>query len=123
MPSLYRQYRPQFFKYIAGQAHVTETLQQAILKDKVSHAYLFQGPRGTGKTTTARVFAKRLNCSKPKKAEPCGKCEVCVATQEHRNLDIIEIDAASNRGIDDIRALRERVSLAPTLGSTKTTNN
>lgn len=119
MPSLYRQYRPQFFKDIAGQAHVTETLQQAILKDKVSHAYLFQGPRGTGKTTTARVFAKRLNCAKPKKAEPCGKCNVCVATQEQRNMDIIEIDAASNRGIDDIRALRERVGLAPTLGTTK----
>ncbi|MEX0650010.1 MAG: DNA polymerase III subunit gamma/tau [Candidatus Andersenbacteria bacterium] len=119
MPALYRQYRPQTFGEVVGQDHVTAILEQAILKDRVAHAYLFQGPRGTGKTTTARLLAKRLNCTKAKGVEPCGKCNVCVTTQEQRNIDIIEIDAASNRGIDDIRALREHVTLAPVLGQYK----
>ncbi|MEX1111923.1 MAG: DNA polymerase III subunit gamma/tau [Candidatus Andersenbacteria bacterium] len=119
MPAIYRQYRPQTFGEVVGQDHVTNILEQAILKDRVAHAYLFQGPRGTGKTTTARLLAKRLNCTKPKGVEPCGKCKLCVATQEHRNVDIIEIDAASNRGIDDIRALREQIALAPNIGTYK----
>lgn len=119
MPTLYRLYRPQTFAEVTGQAHITATLEQAILKNRVSHAYLFQGPRGTGKTTTARILAKRLNCAKPKDAEPCGKCAVCKATQNNQNMDIIEIDAASNRGIDDIRALRENVGLSPSMGTYK----
>ena len=119
MPALYRQYRPTTFAEISGQEHITGVLQQEILTKKLAHAYLFQGPRGTGKTTTARVFAKRLNCTKSKTAEPCGICSSCVAFQENRFMDILEIDAASNRGIDDIRALRETASLAPTGGEYK----
>ena len=119
MPTLYRQYRPQKFSDISGQAHITDTLQKAIEKGKVSHAYLFQGPRGTGKTTTARIFAKRLNCSSSKTSEPCGKCKLCKSAGTNSNLDVIEIDAASNRGIDDIRALRENVSLSPSSGKYK----
>ncbi len=119
MPTLYRQYRPQTFAEVVGQDHITKTLQQAIKQDRISHAYLFQGPRGTGKTTTARLLAKRLNCLKAKDTEPCGQCSLCVAAKNNQNLDIIEIDAASNRGIDDIRALRERISLSPTISKYK----
>lgn len=119
MPALYRQYRPSTFAEIIGQRHITSILEQEILKNKIAHAYLFQGPRGTGKTTTARVFAKRLNCSKSKTAEPCNTCSACTAFEQKRSLDVLEIDAASNRGIEDIRALRETVSLSPTNGSYK----
>ncbi len=119
MPALYRQYRPSTFAEIIGQRHITSILEQEILKNKIAHAYLFQGPRGTGKTTTARVFAKRLNCSQSKTAEPCNTCSACTAFTQKRSLDVLEIDAASNRGIEDIRALRETVSLSPTNGSYK----
>lgn len=119
MPALYRQYRPVTFAEITGQNHITSVLGQEILKNKIAHAYLFQGPRGTGKTTTARVFAKRLNCLESKTNEPCGTCTSCVAHDRKSSLDMIEIDAASNRGIDDIRALRETTSLAPTNGTYK----
>lgn len=119
MPALYRQYRPLTFSEVIGQDHITSVLEQQILQEKVAHAYLFQGPRGTGKTTTARIFAKRLNCNVSKTAEPCGTCEACMAFQEKRSMDVLEIDAASNRGIDDIRALRETASLAPTNGTYK----
>lgn len=119
MPALYRQYRPVTFSEIIGQDHITSILEQQILKDKVAHAYLFQGPRGTGKTTTARVFAKRINCTTSTTKEPCGTCASCVAFQNKSSLDMLEIDAASNRGIDDIRALRETASLAPTNGAYK----
>ena len=119
MPALYRQYRPLTFAEITGQGHITSILEQQVLQDKVAHAYLFQGPRGTGKTTTARVFAKRLCCTQSKTAEPCGTCAACTEFQEKRSLNIIEIDAASNRGIDDIRALRETANLAPTSGTYK----
>lgn len=119
MPALYRQYRPTTFAEIIGQDHITSILTQQVLKDAIAHAYLFQGPRGTGKTTTARVFAKRINCSTSTTTESCGTCASCVALQDHRALDVIEIDAASNRGIDDIRALRDTATLAPTLGKYK----
>lgn len=119
MPALYRQYRPVTFSEIIGQSHITYVLGQEILTNKLAHAYLFQGPRGTGKTTTARVFAKRLNCMNSKTNEPCGTCTSCVAFERKFSLDMIEIDAASNRGIDDIRSLRETTSLAPTTGAYK----
>ena len=119
MTTLYRQYRPAIFSEVTGQKHVTDTLQAAILKNRITHAYLFYGPRGTGKTTTARILAKRLNCEKATGAEPCGACESCQAMAAGRNIDVIEIDAASNRGIDDIRALRDRIASAPSMGKYK----
>lgn len=117
--SLSRTYRPKKFADVGGQTHVVETLKQAVLQDKVAHAYLFQGPRGTGKTTLARLLAMRVNCQKPKGAEPCGTCASCEAVLSGSNLDIVEIDAASNRGIDDIRALRETAATAPAGGKKK----
>jgi DNA polymerase III subunit gamma/tau len=117
--TLYRQYRPSSFKEVAGQDHIIETLKAAILKDRLTHAYLFHGPRGTGKTTTARLLAKRANCHDAKDEEACEKCVSCTSFATNSNIDVIEIDAASNRGIDDIRALRERVSSAPAFGKYK----
>ncbi|OGY39440.1 MAG: DNA polymerase III, subunit gamma and tau [Candidatus Andersenbacteria bacterium RIFCSPLOWO2_12_FULL_45_8] len=119
MTTLYRQYRPAIFSEVTGQKHVTDTLQAAIVRNRLTHAYLFYGPRGTGKTTTARILAKRLNCEKATGAEPCGQCESCQAMAAGRNIDVIEIDAASNRGIDDIRALRDRIASAPSMGKYK----
>lgn len=119
MSTLYRQYRPQRFSQVVGQEHITDTLQQAVTRGQVAHAYLFHGPRGTGKTTTARILARRLNCEAPQGAEPCGTCATCAAARENRLLDVIEIDAASNRGIDDIRALQAGLSLNPSYGRYK----
>jgi len=119
MPTLYRQYRPTKFSEISGQEHITKPLQKAIADDRVAHAFLFHGPRGTGKTTTARILARRLSCSSSKKTEPCGTCKLCQAADNRQNIDIIEIDAASNRGIDDIRALQDGVGLSPSMGPYK----
>jgi DNA polymerase-3 subunit gamma/tau len=118
---LYRKYRPQTFAEVVGQAHVITTLKNALSQNHVAHAYLFVGPRGTGKTTVARLLAKTLNCTgrKPADPEPCNKCENCREVLESRALDLIEIDAASNRGIDEIRALRESVQFHPTKGGYK----
>jgi len=113
---LYRKYRPQTFAEIAGQEHVTETISNEIKSGHVAHAYLFSGPRGCGKTTTARVIAKAVNCLQRKEgtAEPCNKCSNCLEIAAGRAIDLIEIDAASHRGIDDIRELREGIKFAPT---------
>lgn len=117
--SLYRTYRPKTFADVVGQRHVVEILTQAIKQNKVTHAYLFQGPRGTGKTTLARLLAMRVNCTQSSGVEPCGLCSSCTGLLAGSSLDIIEIDAASNRGIDDIRQLRETMATAPTGGRKK----
>ncbi|MEX0594537.1 MAG: DNA polymerase III subunit gamma/tau [Patescibacteria group bacterium] len=114
MSTLYRLYRPLHFDDVIGQAHIKGALQNALTKDKVSHAYVFSGPRGSGKTTFARLFAKSVNCLKPKPdGNPCNSCEVCLDILNNSAVDVIEIDAASNRGIDEIRELRERVNFTP----------
>jgi len=109
----YRKWRPQTLADVAGQEHVTRTLLNALSSGHVSHAYLFCGPRGTGKTSTGRILSKAVNCTSNGKGEPCNKCEMCISITEGRAMDVIEIDAASNRGIDEIRNLRERVNYAP----------
>ncbi len=115
----YRKWRPQSLAEIIGQEHVTQTLLNALANERVSHAYLFCGPRGTGKTTTARGLAKAINCLTNGKGEPCNTCEMCQAINEGRALDIIEVDAASNRGINEIRDLREKVNYAPNMARRK----
>jgi DNA polymerase III subunit gamma/tau len=119
--TLYRKYRPQNFAEVIGQEHVKKTLANEIKSGRISHAYLFYGPRGTGKTTMGRIFAKALNCinRKANQFEPCGICQSCLEIKENRNLDLMEIDAASNRGINEIRELRENVRFAPTRGKYK----
>ncbi|MDD5082455.1 MAG: DNA polymerase III subunit gamma/tau, partial [Dehalococcoidales bacterium] len=112
-PVFYRKWRPQTLADVVGQEHVTQTLRNALSSGRVSHAYLFCGPRGTGKTSTGRILAKAVNCLNNGQGEPCNTCPLCQSITEGRSLDVIEIDAASNRGIDDIRELRERVNYAP----------
>jgi len=112
--SIYRKYRPKNFSKIIGQEHIVRTLTNAIKNDRIGHAYLFTGPRGTGKTSIARILAKTVNCEKSKEAISCEKCPACKVINEGRSLDIIEIDAASNTGVDNIRELRETVALPPT---------
>jgi DNA polymerase-3 subunit gamma/tau len=118
--SLYRKYRPQTFGDLVGQAHVTVALRNAVRDDRVGHAYLFSGPRGTGKTSTARILAKALNCSGPRPdGEPDGECESCLAIANGSSLDVIEIDAASNNGVDEIRELIDRVAYRSAGGGRK----
>jgi DNA polymerase-3 subunit gamma/tau len=109
----YRKWRPQLLAEVVGQEHVTQTLLNALANGRISHAYLFCGPRGTGKTSTARGLAKAVNCLTNGKGEPCNTCSMCQAITEGRALDVIEVDAASNTGVDDIRSLREKVNYAP----------
>jgi len=111
--ALYRKWRPRTFDEVVGQGHVTHTLQNALLSGRISHAYLFAGPRGTGKTSMGRLLAKAVNCLSTEDNKPCNQCHICQAINEGRLLDLIEIDAASNRGIDDVRGIREKVGFRP----------
>ena len=111
--ALARKYRPQTFSEVLSQDFITSTLQNAINLGRVSHAYLFTGPRGVGKTSTARIFAKALNCLNPMQDGPCGECENCQEITSGTSLDVIEIDGASNRGVEEIRSLREAVKFVP----------
>lgn len=117
--ALYRRYRPNDFNNLIGQEHIVKTLVNQIENDKIGHAYLFTGTRGTGKTSTAKIFAKAINCDSPIQGSPCGKCETCKALNDPSNIDIIEIDAASNNGVNEIRELRENVQYPPVSGKYK----
>src|SRR3954464_7963472 len=111
--AIYRRWRAQTFGQMVGQEAVVETLRNAVRTNRVAHAILFVGPRGTGKTSLARIMAKALNCTNLHDGDPCDVCEPCVSIREGRAMDLVEIDAASNRGIDAIRELRERINYAP----------
>ena len=117
--ALYRKYRSQTFGQLVGQKVVATTLRQAVEQDKISHAYLFSGPRGTGKTSVAKIFAKAMNCPHQKNGEPCNECYICQAITEGSLEDVIEIDAASNNGVDEIRDIRDKSTYAPSLAKHK----
>lgn len=117
--ALYRAYRPQSFEEVAGQKHVTQTLKNAIKENKIAHAYLFCGPRGTGKTSIAKILAKAINCEHPERGVPCNQCDNCIAITKGEHPDILEIDAASNNGVDEVRELIEKVKYAPIKGRYK----
>lgn len=117
--ALYRKYRPDTFDNLIGQEHIVKTLVNQIANQKIGHAYLFTGTRGTGKTSCAKIFAKAINCENPVNGSPCGKCATCVALSDPSNIDVIEIDAASNNGVNEIRDLRENVQYPPVNGRYK----
>ena len=117
--ALYRKFRPQTFEELVGQEHIVRTLLNQMETGRIAHAYLFAGPRGTGKTSTAKLFARAINCSAPKNGNPCGECEACKAYSADDNMDIIEIDAASNNGVDNIRDIRDKVVFTPAYGKYK----
>ena len=111
--ALYRKYRPSTFEEVVGQQHITQALKNQIVSGNIGHAYLFTGSRGIGKTSIARIFAKAVNCLNPKNGSPCGECETCIKLSTQNDINIIEIDAASNNKVDDVRELREKVKFLP----------
>ena len=111
--ALYRKWRPKTFDEVVGQEHITETLKNQIITGRLSHAYLFIGTRGTGKTTCAKILAKALNCQHPENGNPCCKCPACLGIEDGSILDVVEIDAASNNGVDNVRQLREEAVFSP----------
>lgn len=117
--ALYRAYRPKAFSEVSGQKVIIKTLQNALLHDKIAHAYIFSGPRGTGKTSIAKIFAKAVNCTNHPKGEPCNECDICKGIDNGSIPDVIEIDAASNNGVDEIRDLRDKVKYMPSVGQYK----
>lgn len=117
--ALYRKWRPKDFNDVVGQDHIVKTLTNQIMASRVTHAYLFCGTRGTGKTSTAKIFAQAINCENPDQGNPCHKCSSCLDIEESNSMNIIEIDAASNNGVDNIREIREEVKYTPTVGSYK----
>ena len=117
--ALYRKFRPGEFEDVKGQDHISQTLQNQIKANRIGHAYLFCGTRGTGKTTVAKIFAKAVNCEHPVNGSPCGECEMCRSISEGRAMNVIEIDAASNNGVDNIREIRKEVAYRPTEGRYK----
>lgn len=117
--ALYRKYRPRTFSEVVGQEHITETLKHQVATGNISHAYLFTGSRGTGKTSTAKIFAKAVNCASNVNGEPCYECEVCKTLDNSNNVDVLEIDAASNNRVDEIRDIREKVKFLPVNGKYK----
>ena len=110
---LYRKWRPQTFADVSGQPHITDTLMNEVRENRLAHAYLFTGSRGTGKTSCAKILSKAINCLNPVNGNPCNECAICRGIDEGSVLDVVEIDAASNRGIDDIRTLREESAFTP----------
>ena len=117
--ALYRKWRPKTFSQVVGQDHITGTLQRQVAEGRTAHAYLFTGTRGTGKTTCAKIFAKAVNCLHPQNGDPCGECEICRGIDNGSILDVVEMDAASNNGVDNIREIREEVTYRPTEGKYK----
>lgn len=111
--ALYRAYRPQKFEDVIGQDHIIKTLKNQIYSDNIGHAYLFCGTRGTGKTSTAKIFSRAVNCLNKINEEPCNECEICESVLKDNTMDVVEIDAASNNSVDDIRELRESVKYSP----------
>ncbi len=110
--ALYRKWRPRTFQDVVGQSHITKTLQNAIMQNKFSHAYLFSGPRGTGKTSAAKIFAQAINCEHAPAKEPCNKCDACLGILNGSISDVIEMDAASNTSVEDVREIRDNVKYA-----------